>query len=182
MKSRSGFTLVELLIVIVVIAILAAISVVAYNGIQDRANDTRMRAGVAQIEKAIMMWHTETGQQPVGGWSSSVAIGSGTNCSNGNGGWLASGTYTCAFEDALRNTGLLPANFVRSLPGSPTSAGSGAYSVMFYACGSNRYALSYHLRRPTAEDSANMTQSESIGCQSAPRTSYHMRGVKVIQL
>lgn len=32
-----GFTLVELLIVIVVIAILAAISVVAYNGIQTRA-------------------------------------------------------------------------------------------------------------------------------------------------
>lgn len=31
--SRSGFTIVELLIVIVVIAILAAISIVAYNGI-----------------------------------------------------------------------------------------------------------------------------------------------------
>ena len=34
-KSR-GFTIVELLIVIVVIAILAAITVVAYNGIQNR--------------------------------------------------------------------------------------------------------------------------------------------------
>ena len=34
--KKRGFTIVELLIVIVVIAILAAISIVAYNGIQAR--------------------------------------------------------------------------------------------------------------------------------------------------
>lgn len=39
-KSKSGFTIVELLIVIVVIGTLAAISIVAYNGIQDRARNT----------------------------------------------------------------------------------------------------------------------------------------------
>lgn len=39
-SRQSGFTIVELLIVIVVIAILAAISVVAYNGIQRRANNS----------------------------------------------------------------------------------------------------------------------------------------------
>ena len=36
-KTKSGFTIVELLIVIVVIGILAAITIVAYNGIQSRA-------------------------------------------------------------------------------------------------------------------------------------------------
>lgn len=36
-KDKSGFTIVELLIVVVVIAILAAITIVAYNGIQNRA-------------------------------------------------------------------------------------------------------------------------------------------------
>ena len=40
-KTNTGFTIVELLIVIVVIGILAAISIVAYNGIQDRANHSK---------------------------------------------------------------------------------------------------------------------------------------------
>jgi prepilin-type N-terminal cleavage/methylation domain-containing protein len=34
---RQGFTIVELLIVVIVIAILAAITIVAYNGITNRA-------------------------------------------------------------------------------------------------------------------------------------------------
>ncbi|MCB8045019.1 prepilin-type N-terminal cleavage/methylation domain-containing protein [Microbacterium oxydans] len=35
--AQRGFTIVELMIVVVVIAILAAITIVAYNGIQKRA-------------------------------------------------------------------------------------------------------------------------------------------------
>jgi prepilin-type N-terminal cleavage/methylation domain-containing protein len=44
LKKQTGFTIVELLIVIVVIAILAAITVVAFNGIQDRS---RLSAGLS---------------------------------------------------------------------------------------------------------------------------------------
>lgn len=56
-RSTSGFTIVELLIVIVVIAVLAAITVVAYTGIQQRASNTvRVAAAkewVASIEQYI---------------------------------------------------------------------------------------------------------------------------------
>jgi general secretion pathway protein G len=46
-NKQTGFTIVELLIVIVVIGILAAITLVAYNGLQDRANDSARTSAVS---------------------------------------------------------------------------------------------------------------------------------------
>lgn len=52
---RRGFTIVELLIVIVVIAILAAITVVAYGGIQKQAQSAMYAASVDDVEKQILL-------------------------------------------------------------------------------------------------------------------------------
>ncbi len=51
-KSR-GFTIVELLIVIVVIAILAAITIVAYTGIQDRAKASALQSEVTSVARKV---------------------------------------------------------------------------------------------------------------------------------
>ena len=56
-----GFTIVELLIVIVVIALLAAISIVAYNGIQDRARASAAMAAVSQASDALTLYGIEHG-------------------------------------------------------------------------------------------------------------------------
>jgi prepilin-type N-terminal cleavage/methylation domain-containing protein len=52
-KNISGFTIVELLIVIVVIGILAAITIVAYNGVQNRAYDTSVQSDLRNIAKQL---------------------------------------------------------------------------------------------------------------------------------
>ncbi len=61
---RKGFTIVELLIVIVVIAILAAISVVAYNGIQKRAKYSAIAATLQAYEKGFKLYEAAHGEFP----------------------------------------------------------------------------------------------------------------------
>lgn len=58
--NDDGFTIVELLIVIVVIAILATISVVAYNGIQDRAIASTLTSDLANFAKKIELAKVDT--------------------------------------------------------------------------------------------------------------------------
>jgi len=50
---QHGFTIVELLIVIVVIGILAAITIVAFNGVQARANNTTIQSDLRSAGKQI---------------------------------------------------------------------------------------------------------------------------------
>ena len=65
--KKSGFTIVELLIVIVVIAILAAISIVAYNGIQQRARETRIFSDLSGAAKKFELYNVDNGVYPASG-------------------------------------------------------------------------------------------------------------------
>lgn len=63
-KKRHGFTIVELLIVIVVIGILAAISIVAYTDVQKRSRDSVRMQDVASIRKALEVYRADHGRYP----------------------------------------------------------------------------------------------------------------------
>ena len=63
-KTDRGFTIVELLIVIVVIAILAAISIVAYNGIQNRGKASSGQSLASQIAKKAEAFNTIQSSYP----------------------------------------------------------------------------------------------------------------------
>ena len=88
LNKQQGFTIVELLIVIVVIAILAAISIVAYNGIQNRAKNNKTITAVASWAKAIQLYKVDNGTYPLIGHT---CIGSVTTYDNDGRCWSTNG-------------------------------------------------------------------------------------------
>ena len=75
-KKAHGFTIVELLIVIVVIAILAAISIVAYTGIQDRAKASQIISMYSSVDKAFRLVGSDKGWAT---WPTDGSFGLGAN-------------------------------------------------------------------------------------------------------
>lgn len=69
-KESKGFTIVELLIVIVVIGILAAISIIAYNNVQQKARDSQRAQDIKTIAKALEMYYLDHGSYPPSGCGS----------------------------------------------------------------------------------------------------------------
>jgi prepilin-type N-terminal cleavage/methylation domain-containing protein len=65
MKKRAvGFTIVELLIVIVVIGILAAITIVAYNSVQQRAKVATVNSDLSSVAKLLALHEVDNGSFP----------------------------------------------------------------------------------------------------------------------
>lgn len=85
--SRSrGFTIVELLIVIVIIGILAAITVIAYNGIQQRAINTKRDTDLSNYVKAMKLARVNAGTSlryiTINTWSVGACAASSGNPGN----------------------------------------------------------------------------------------------------
>ena len=63
-NRQKGFTIVELLVVIVVIGILAAITIVSYNGISQRANIASLQSDLASAANMIKMYRVDNSVYP----------------------------------------------------------------------------------------------------------------------
>lgn len=99
MKKRwesleSGFTLVELLVVMAIIFILVGIAVPAVKGARDRARNTEVKAGVNEIHRALTLYATDhNGFYPGMNWVVDTAA------QLHNGPALRGGTPAGALED-----------------------------------------------------------------------------------
>jgi prepilin-type N-terminal cleavage/methylation domain-containing protein len=62
--KHNGFTIVELLVVIVVIGILAAITIVSYTGISDRASKASLQSDMANAVKQLKLYQVLYGSYP----------------------------------------------------------------------------------------------------------------------
>jgi prepilin-type N-terminal cleavage/methylation domain-containing protein len=149
MSYKQGFTIVELLIVIVVIAILAAISIVAYNGIQNRANNSSVESDMSNLAKTMELWKVDNGSRyPSIGQLNSVGIRASKNsyyqngrnnfyyCTNVNGSQYAFGVISKPNEGYMLSNGMVTkrpaadtwqANTCASI-GEPSESGTSAYN------------------------------------------------------
>ncbi|MBC7581851.1 prepilin-type N-terminal cleavage/methylation domain-containing protein [Aeromicrobium sp.] len=75
-KQNKGFTIVELLIVIVVIGILAGLVITTYNGIQQKARNTERTTDLKTFQSQLEAYNANNGRYPT---STDLGTNSGTN-------------------------------------------------------------------------------------------------------
>ena len=115
-RHWTGFTIVELMVVIVVIAILASIVIAVYAGIQDRAQDASRIQDVSKITKSLGVYNARHGDYP--------------NEQGSN--WETSYDYPTSFLNGLKTSGVVsgvPVDKVNTVTG-------GYYRYYLYTAGS----------------------------------------------
>lgn len=165
-RGNRGFTIVELLIVIVVIAILAAISITAYNGIQVRARDAQRSSDMAAIVKALELYKIDNGKYP----PSSGADAPGDNVPAG---YTSNSAY--GFSYATDNSwlkSLVDGKYLTSAPKDPINDMNYYYSYYVYnngvgACTQPIYALRVMQYESNNNIPSSTTQDLRITCPDA---------------
>ena len=66
-ESALGFTLVELLVVISIIAVLSVIGVTVFSGVQKSARDAKRRGDIDAISKALEVHYGKCAEENLGG-------------------------------------------------------------------------------------------------------------------
>lgn len=144
-SKQKGFTIVELLIVIVVIAILAAITIVAYNGIQARARDAQRSSDISSLAKGLELYYIDKGEYPDSYNGGTTSAGNYWT-STADGSWV---TFLNRLAPYMKAAGLKDPV---STPGTDSRYGSG-YNYFYYSntstyCGASvnqMYIIAYKM-------------------------------------
>lgn len=101
-RNSKGFTIVELLIVIVVIAILATITIVAYNGIQNRAHTTAQKTAAENLAKKVEAYNAINSAYPKYDTAGNITTAlNGTTDSSLSGSGITIGTPAAGTADGI---------------------------------------------------------------------------------
>lgn len=114
-EKSTGFSLLELLVVITIIMILAVIGLVAFGKITAKTRDLRRKSDLAAIQTAIEMYFSATNTYPGPGncGHNTPSWINWSNCNEGN--WDSSGTDIVA----VLETG----GYIKKMPVDPKNSG-----------------------------------------------------------
>jgi general secretion pathway protein G len=145
-NRQNGFTIVEIMIVVVIVAILAGLVLTAYRGVTDRGYNSRITTGVNAYIKAIQIYKARNGAYP----TQTSCLGSGypsNTCWTGTGGTrTVDGTFDTALAtivdvkpmlaDTLLATGV--GNNMRAGAVYTAASGTGPFTITYYLKGTNQ--------------------------------------------
>ncbi len=188
-KRLNGFTIIELLVVIVVIAILATLTIVSYNVVQIRSRDAKVRTAAGQVQSALDTYISQNGRIPRGG-SNSIGILANGDCNVGSTGmgWIAKGNYPCTVEEILVAADLIPNSLISGLPPNKV-LGSSTKVFQLYDCitttTKSSLVLMWYLESPSAEETTNYASyKNATTCPNLPTpyTQYDLNGMRAAVL
>lgn len=181
---KLGFTVVELMIVIIVMALLATMIALAYGNVQTQARDTQVRDAADKYVDALRLWMAyHNGNMPQGGNIAAASVpDENLGCSGGGSSGWANGNYTnttyqCTKGLALQTFGYLPADFFDNLPPNP-KYNTNKTNFMIYPRGGKWY-LFYALEAPTAAEESAMNALRAGWPQA--ETNYSSYGMRAYQ-
>lgn len=143
--SPRGFTLVELLVTISILAVLMTIALVSYDNLQRGARDTRRKSDLSGIQAALEQYHADQGYYP-----SSITSGSP----------LTSGTKTYMVKIPQETQSGHPAYSYTAKPSTPTACNNMAI-----------YCTNYCLYA-TVENNSNATTPTLTQCAGVATSTY----------
>ena len=159
MKTR-GFTLVEMIVVVSIIAILSSVGMFSYNQASKQSRDTNRQADLRLLQTAIELYKQKNGQYPAG-------------C-NGPGTWSGQvgTTYACSGGGGQYVVGLAP-QFIRFLPQDKRLNGSNSgYAYYINSAGTSYKIVAYRTVESVTVDYNNKlkgcdsTNSDAGACDS----------------
>ena len=174
-KKQKGFTLIELMVVVTIIAILSAVLYGSFNQARQQARDKARMTGLKELQLAIEMYKAQYGRYPEAG------------CSRGDQ-WVGPGTHDASWGNtthcAAYIVGLTP-DFINTLPTDPlyemteswgmlykTNLTGTAYKILLHGSIESLFVTSYENEFARCPSDCGHSSCSGTGPQSATYAVY----------
>lgn len=141
-RDNRGFTIVELLIVIVVIGILAALVIIQFTNIQARARDTERKSDIRAIVSKLAEYYALNGRYPTALSDGGLALPADSCKAPGATGTCAAPDYT--YKAFLTATALPADTYAASNSATADGTGTDAGKFILYTNGMETGGNTYY--------------------------------------